>query len=377
MPRLTNAAPTIDSHADSDVDGRPPNPAEGSVRPRHDLVVIGDALHVDMVLETLRSTWGSVLHVPTVEQVFDRGHTNAIAYVLVTPLPEPKVAPVVRALRSAAPVFVVVPEVFSDERARRLYEEGTRAVVEWPHDALLLPQLIRARLHAAEPDDGSSFDADDILARSIRTRLWLWQPSHTKLEVCVTNGVVQLQGHIGSESRKLRVVRMIEHVPGVHEVHTEDVSIVEAQRVDLEVERDIERVLDDLGDSVAAVSFSAEDGAVILVGTVPLHDDLSAALEKTAAVQGVVSVKNYVTVSPTAHRRALRRSREVGETLEETHPDCNVDVTCIGRVAVVRGRVPRASNREEIVDAVADQDGVEKVVDRLVQSAAVVTEESS
>lgn len=347
---------------------RPPTrPASRLGHGRSDLVVIGDAEHIDGVCSALGKVDALVHRVDTVEQALECAGGRALAHVLVTPLPEAELAAAVVQLIGVGPVFVVVPESFSDERALRLYEAGTAAVFEWPLEASLLPRVVQDRLALPSRPALRSTDGDDVLAGSIRTRLELARPDLPALTVRVDGGVVEIEGAVDSLWKKERVSQMVEHVPGVRAVLTEAIEVAPSSRSDAEIEQDVRGLLGIvLGDAEhRTVSISVEDGAVVLAGNVARREHVDRLLVFVGNVRGVRVIRNLVAVSAAANQRDRGLTERLSTALSDIYPDSELSTICFGPVAVVRGRVPRLSTKREILDVVAHQDGIERVVDKL------------
>lgn len=331
-----------------------------------ELLVVGDADHVQGICTALRHVSEAVYHVPSVQAAIERGGRRVKALILVSPLPEATLKDAVVRLSFAGPVFVVVPEGFSDRRARALYDLGTAAVFEWPSEALLMPRMLQQRLRLTARHRGSGADGDEALARSIRTRLEMARPTLPPLEIVVHDGVVELEGRIDSIWKKDRVSRMIEHVPGVRAVLTDAVQVVPPHRPDSDIDRDIRGILEImLGKQLKTVSFSVDDGAVVLVGNVADRDDIERLLSFIGNVRGVKVIRNLVTISASANRRDRGLTRRLSAALRSIYPDSRLKVVCFGPVAVVSGRVPRISTKREVIDLIERQDGIERVVDKI------------
>lgn len=355
--------------------GDPSRPVRGASNARRAIMVVGDAMHTEAVVARLRRNWRRVESCPTIDDALGAARGRARAYVLVSLSTDSGDEAKVQRLTAAAPVFVVVSAVYSDVAARRLYTAGAQGVIEWPHDALLLPRLIRARLASGTVAAPKPDRAAERLARAIRTRLKLSALPLRGLQVEVDRGVVELTGYVASVSCRASVVRRVAHVPGVQEVRAEGLQIDAEPRDDQQLERAVDRAVREVfaagrdpqssTEAITPVSCAVDDGVVVMVGTVAQPLALEEVLSAVGHVEGVRAIRNFITVSPTGHRNAMLRAREVGQRLEQEHPQSRVDVTCVGKVAVVRGQVPRAADQEEIVELVREQDGIERVVAKL------------
>ncbi|MCA9709648.1 MAG: BON domain-containing protein [Myxococcales bacterium] len=354
--------PSLEPAASAEI----PRSAPGPLETRSAVVVVGDAEAADGVCSTLRRICGVVHHVPTVAAALESRRLHARAHVLVPPLPKAALEDAVTRLCFAGPVFVVVPEDFSDRRARGLYDAGTAAVFEWPSEALLLPRMLQERLRPLVRRRATPTDGDEALARSIRARLELARPVMPPLDVEVDDGVVELEGRIDSVWKKERVCQMIAHVPGVRAVLDDTVEVVPPHRPDADIERDVQGVLEILlGDALRTISCSVDDGAVVLVGNMASRDDVERLLSFIGNVRGVRAIRNLVTVSPTAHRRDRGLTERLSTALQHIYPDSTLRVACFGPVAVVGGRVPRLSTKHEVEGLLARQDGIERVVNKI------------
>jgi len=336
-----------------------------------DVVVIGDVDHAQGVCDSLRRISTSVHHVPTLARALERGLGRAMAHVLVSPLPEAELAAAIVQLRICGPVFVVVPEDFSDARARSLYEKGSHVVFEWPAEAQLMPRMVQERLELTPRPTGPVRDADLALSRSIRTRLDLARPSFTEIAADVDDGVVRLHGSTDSVWKKHQLEAMVVHVPGVRAVLGEEVEVIPPERADALIDRDLRGVIDIvLGSGARTVSFSVQDAAVVLVGNVSRSEDVERLLTFIGNVRGVKVIRNLLTVSSEASRRDRGVLERLHTALTEIYPDYRLRLACFGHVAVVGGQVPRLSIKRDIEDILAHQSGIARVVNKIEVTAS-------
>jgi len=259
-----------------------------------------------------------------------------------------------------------VPEGFSDRRARGLYDAGSAAVFEWPSEALLMSRLLQQRLSLTARRRGPVAHGDEALARSIRNRLELARPTLPELSVSVEDGVVEIEGRIDSVWKKERVAQMLAHVPGVQAVLTDAIEVVPPHRPDPEIERDIRGVLEIMfGEQMRTVSYSVEDGVVVLVGNVAERDGLERLLSFVGNVRGVRVIRNLVTISASANQRDRGLTQRLSTALASIYPDAELKVVCFGSVVVVSGLVPRLSTKQDVEALIERQDGIERVVNKL------------
>jgi hypothetical protein len=104
---------------------------------------------------------------------------------------------------------------------------------------------------------------------------------------------------------------------------------------------------------------------VTITGSVRDKHEASRALQLIQHVRGVRRVFDYLVISPKGKKEDKALARRVRHAVETRYPDVRVDVAVFGSVAVLSGRVGRASIREEMKQLVYRQEGVERVVDKL------------
>lgn len=283
--------------------------------------------------------------------------------ILVEPLPELQVVDATRELSSEAPlhtVFVVVPEDYSDRRARRIYEAGAVAVFSWPREALVLPAMV-SDLLGASPRRGQRGDA--ALARAVRARLDL--ADDMKVRARVIGGNIELRGQLGSYWKKARLVDMLSQIPGVTAVRCEGIEIVPVERPDAQLRRSVRAILESVtGAEGHSISVSVEDGVVELSGTIGRHAELGRLISVVGNVEGVRGIHNHVTVSASTDKArgiAIRLSKKI----EALCPDARAAVSVFGYIAVIDGHVSTLADKRAIEELARDTPGVGRVVNKL------------
>ena len=292
------------------------------------------------------------------------------ALVLTMPLPDTELFTAVARVRDEAPslpICAVVPDGFSDRRAGRLYEAGVTAVFEWPYESLTLPAML-ASLLGSPPKKAEA--GDPALARAVRARLNLASEMADNVTAGVKGGTAIVRGAVPSLWMRERLIRTLEHVPGVRGVLAQELEVDPPRRPDAELARNVRSVLR----SVAAadpktLSVAVSDGKVTLAGVVDRHHELQRLLEIVANVRGVREIDNLVTVSNDAAVKARQLARRIRTGLE-TLSSADVEVTVFGNVVVLRGNAPSLSCKRSAHDLAMSMRGVERVVDKIVVSSS-------
>jgi osmotically-inducible protein OsmY len=160
--------------------------------------------------------------------------------------------------------------------------------------------------------------------------------------------------------------QIVAEIAGVEDVIAEGVEITGPAQEDRATAKAIREVLRHAaGVDASTLAVAVRSGAATLTGSVRDKHEASRALALVRQVRGVRGVHDYLVVSETAKRRDKTLARRVRKALRTRYPDIPVNLTVFGNVAVLSGRVPRAAIRDQMKQLVSNQDGVERVVDKL------------
>jgi len=181
-------------------EARPARPSGGrSTSKLQQLIVVGRGRRAQGIQRRIEGLRVRVRSVPTVEQARASLSDATSAVLVVEPLPEQSVVDAVHELMADGgpwAIFVIVPEDYSDRRARQIYEAGARAVFSWPREALVLPAMLTDLLRVV-PRRGNK-TADTRLANAVRSRLRLAEDA--KISARIVGGIVTLRvGNIGRQ----------------------------------------------------------------------------------------------------------------------------------------------------------------------------------
>ena len=304
---------------------------------------------------------------PTVSLAAELLSPTTLAVVLVYPLGELSatraVAQITDALARALPIFVVVPDEFSDEKARKLYKAGAAAVLEWPYEALLLPTMLTDLVGAA-PRKRTRGDAQ--LTRAVQTRLTLSERIMGETSAQVVGGVARVSGRVRSYWARQRVEDLLSHVPGIVAVNTDDVKVVTTARPDPQLLRHVRNVLRGMaGIDAATISTRVAEGEVTLAGNVATHADLQRILAVVGNVAGVRAIHNLLVVSRAQTKRARGLATRLNRGIAALFPGEAAQATVFGSVAVLNGHTRTLADKRAVGGYCGDTDGIETVVNKL------------
>ncbi|MBD3402330.1 BON domain-containing protein [candidate division GN15 bacterium] len=136
------------------------------------------------------------------------------------------------------------------------------------------------------------------------------------IDVDVDNGIVTLSGTSDNILAKERAVDITETIKGVRAV-VNDIQVVPSARTDNEIREDIETslMLDPATESFE-LETEVNDGIVTLTGVVESWQEKQLAASIAKRVEGVLDLKNRVTVDYTAERSTEEIKAEVERVLE-------------------------------------------------------------
>lgn len=198
---------------------------------------------------------------------------------------------------------------------------------------------------------------------------WAPRVDASHVEVSVRDGIVRLNGYVGSLAEKKAAERAVWHVRGVRGLVEElEVTIPAAQRCsDDEIARRVTSALWwDTQIPGDRIQIKVERGVVTLIGSVEWQFQKIEAEELVHRIAGVVGVDNQIFVHPTipprdikTHvERAFGRHAKLHAAGIAIHvDDCKVTLT---------GHVPSVDERDTAENAAWSAAGVAEVDNRLV-----------
>ncbi len=135
------------------------------------------------------------------------------------------------------------------------------------------------------------------------------------INVSTEQGILQLTGKTNDILSKTRATKVAELVKGVRAVVNE-VEVIPSSRTDEEIEQDVENALlyDPAADSYE-VSVEANNGVVVLNGTVESRQEQKLAGKVAMGVKGVVKVRNNINIVYETERPDGEIEAEVEEVL--------------------------------------------------------------
>jgi len=198
-----------------------------------------------------------------------------------------------------------------------------------------------------------------------------WEPSvdHTHIGVAVVDGVVSLNGYVGSFAEKMAAEKAVNRISGVR-------GLAEELRVrfagdpktnDAEIAKRILDILDyDVVVPDQSISVKVEHGWVTLSGTVDWNFERQAAYKDAGRITGVVGVTNLIAV------RKLVMARDVKERIVDAlkraaGSEANaIQVATLDGTVNLRGNVHSLHERQVAERAAWAAPGVTQIRDELV-----------
>ncbi|MGF1465470.1 MAG: BON domain-containing protein [Sandaracinaceae bacterium] len=293
------------------------------------------------------------------------------ALVVVPPIANVSVARYCRKLHEAhaqLPVFVAMRGPLPRRSVRALYDGGGQAVFAWPAER---EALVRTafRLAGAPLAVGGGLAAATNIALEELVNVHLRTASTAFGEGLVARArhrFVILEGTVDALYKVHAAQRVAEGVPGVEDVVADAVRVVGPERADRELADAVRLLLKHATEvDPSTIAVRAEGARVVVSGTVADQDELRRALDLVRHVRGVMEVESYLTVSATAREHDRTLARRLQAAIDTRAPKAGVEVAVFGGVAVLAGRVRGAAERSALVELVAGQAGVERVVDKL------------
>lgn len=348
-------------------------PATNAAARRH-VLVLGQSDLSKRVTRSIRALGVLCQRVGTPESVDGAIDEATQALVVVPPIPSLSVATFARrfAMESERiPIFVVMEGPLPTRTVRKLYRDGVEAVFEWPADR---EALKRTLFRVSAPTLGGwgrgKSAAEIALEETARAHLKSDAvPFGAQLRVHACRRFVILKGTLDALWKLELARQIIAEIPGVEDVVADGVEITGPARGDRATAKAVREVLRQATMvEGATLAVSVRSGEVTVTGSVRDKREASRALELIGQVRGVRRVHDYLVISPRGKKQDEALARRVRNALRTRYPELSLDLAVFGKVAVVSGRVPRAAVRDKLKKLIHGQDGVERIVDKLVVS---------
>lgn len=197
-----------------------------------------------------------------------------------------------------------------------------------------------------------------------------WEPvvQAAQIGVQVQDGVVTLDGQVGSYAEKWHAELAAQRVHGVKAVAVEiDVRLpAGGQRTDADIARAAKNLLEWTSYlPVDAVTVVVEGGWVTLTGAVDWQYQKLAAADGVRRLMGVTGVSDQIVVHPQLSMAAVQADIEAALKRRAAYDAQNISVRLDGSEVTLGGTVHNASERELALHAAWSTPGVSRVSDKM------------
>jgi osmotically-inducible protein OsmY len=296
---------------------------------------------------------------------------GVLVAVPVAPRTRVKTAEVLQEIRrheagQSLPVACVVPNNAGDKDVNLLYRAGASAVFKWPGEAANFPSLM-AEILGMSLSRGKADNADKALARTIRAHLKTQQIYTSDLRVSVRGGIASISGAIGSLWKKIRIIHMVEQVPGITGVISNGLYVPHSGIPDKRIRKSVMHVLNvTLGYDNASIDASIHNGVVAIEGKVANPDEYRRILDIISHVDGVRGIRRYNAVrGPGVKKRPKTLTQSIVWQLATIWPGSPISVNVFEDTVVLAGQTDTLARRREIVESIEQQEGVGRVVNKI------------
>ncbi len=346
-------------------------PKDPKLKGRPHVVVLGRSSLANRVTRAIRELGVQCRRVPNPDQAMEAVNSLSKALIIVPPIATVSVVDFAKSSPADAlgvPLFVVMQGPLPARSVRTLYREGVEAVFEWPSDAQALRRTVfRVSGPTVAHWGREKSPAEVALEETARTHLSADAvPFGARLRVEAHKRFLILKGSLDALWKLELARQVLSEIPGVEDVVAEGVQISGQSRSDRAIGRAIRAVLANTASvEGSTLAVSVRSGQVTLAGTVRDEHEASRALELVRNVRGVRGVDEYLVVSRREKKNDKALARRVKNVLETRYPRTPVQVSVFGSVAVLAGRVPRATIRDQMKRLVRGQRGIDRIVDKL------------
>ena len=273
---------------------------ERAIDPRKvELLVVGPADRRAQLQQAMQELAPLLHGVDRLEQARARIVADTSAIVLLD-VGEHGFVEDVTALRTALgdrrlPIVVVAEKGRASSQVREAYAAGATAVLEWPTEVLLVPELLRELLEL--PGEALPNAAADVsLTEAVAARLRLDEVLAHRASCRVVGTAAVVRGELASPWERDRLVRLVAAVPGVTHVVDHGVVVRPATVPDRELDEKIADIVRSTGNVEGReLEVSVHAGVVTLAG----HAARETATRVRNAVRSIPGVQrvNDVTTS--------------------------------------------------------------------------------
>lgn len=196
-----------------------------------------------------------------------------------------------------------------------------------------------------------------------------WNPAVNAAQIGVTSkdGIVTLSGHVGSFAEKWNAERAAQRVFGVKALAVEiDVTLAgSSQRLDADIARTAESVLEWTTDGHDAVKVMVEKGWITLTGALDWEYQRQAATRAVRHLMGVVGVTDQITIKTQASASVVKSDIEAALRRRAQTDGQKISVQVHGGNVTLSGTVHSWSERDLARDSAWGAPGVVTVTDKM------------
>ena len=200
-----------------------------------------------------------------------------------------------------------------------------------------------------------------------------WEPSvcATKIGVSVNNGVVELDGHVGSLYEKWAAERAALRVVDVTSVASEIIVDLpfESERTDEEIAAAAANHLNWNSQVPDTIKVSVSNGWITLQGTAEWQFQKEEAARAVRSLRGVKAVSNEVTLKPTVNTIDIKIKIEDALKRDSQIESKDITVETSGTLVTLRGRVHSWREHDDAEHAAFSAPGVGSVSNLLTVSS--------
>jgi osmotically-inducible protein OsmY len=223
--------------------------------------------------------------------------------------------------------------------------------------------------------------ADESIERTLRDSLDR-NPAFVQIEPHVSHGTITLTGSVAHYQDKIDAENAARQMPGAHNVRNQ-ISLTTSMIDDLELEERVEDRLRfaraDVGLSFPQIQVEVHKGVVSLTGAVKDPVERAAALTLVGNTDGVLSVRDKLSIEPSLHnddaarvrinKAIYRATRAIGEI--GVGGAIPVRASFNNGTVTLMGSVGDAKSKDEMMSKIRDVYGVLTVDDEVLVRNAV------
>jgi osmotically-inducible protein OsmY len=199
-----------------------------------------------------------------------------------------------------------------------------------------------------------------------------WEPSvcETKIGVSVNNGVVELDGHVGSLYEKWAAERAALRVVGVTSIASEIIVDLpfESERTDQDIASAATNHLNWNSQVPDTIKLKVSDGWITLLGTAEWQYQKEEAGRAVRSLRGVKAVLNEIELKPTVSTTGIQIKIEDALKRDAQIEAKDITVETSGNMVTLRGRVHSWREHDDAEHAAFSAPGVGSVSNLLTVS---------